>query len=334
MGKTSKKQKKIIENNDLSTINLAEGSVSNVQKNVEEKVDDKKIKVIEKDIDKYLLKLKKKIIKETKVQNKNIGKPTQMVIDEKKNRTNVTVFDNNFNIEYRNNEYSVSVDETQLHVIVNKPNVKVICGAQFVYVEKHDYLYCVVTNQKVNLSDNIFNFSDDLNVSSFTIDNLSLIEFEENCMSLKNDDEEITDNDTLFISQEEGKVYLPYKVEDLKEEIQKYNNVSLTQLIQMKYIQPIDKYKFAIKARYNEAFNLMREKEGKSVVSAIMLGLELMFEFNLHPAVISACKNLEELDIYLDCLDDNELEKFSCFKIAYKALPTLSKLKKFQSQNQ
>ena len=61
-----------------------------------------------------------------------------------------------------------------------------------------------------------------------------------------------------------------------------------------------------------------------------MLGIELMFETNLHPAIISACKNLEELDIYLDCLEDNELEKFSCFKIIYKSLPTLRKKAKFQ----
>lgn len=67
----------------------------------------------------------------------------------------------------------------------------------------------------------------------------------------------------------------------------------------------------------------MRNKEKKSKKQAILLGLELMFEFNLHPAIITACQNLEQLDIYLDCLEDNELEKFSCFKVIYKALPKL-----------
>ena len=28
------------------------------------------------------------------------------------------------------------------------------------------------------------------------------------------------------------------------------------------------------------------------------------------------------VDIYLDCLDDNELDKFSCFKIKYNVKPT------------
>ena len=64
----------------------------------------------------------------------------------------------------------------------------------------------------------------------------------------------------------------------------------------------------------------MRNKEKKSKKQAILLGLELMFEFNLHPAIITACQNLEQLDIYLDCLEDNELEKLSCFKVIYKVL--------------
>ena len=101
-------------------------------------------------------------------------------------------------------------------------------------------------------------------------------------------------------------------------------------IIENKYILPLDKYKNSIRARFREGYNLMYHREGKSKRSAIMLGIELMFETNLHPAIISACKNLEELDIYLDCLDDNELEKFSCFKIIYKSLPTLRKKAKYR----
>lgn len=302
------------------------------EKKEEESVteEDKRIITIQKNLDKYLTKLRNKIIKETRIVNKNIGKPTQMVIDEKKKRTNVTIFDDNFTIENSNGEYRVSVHEAQLHGIVTKPNIKVICGELFLYIEKYDYLYCVVTNRKVAESENISYLTEENGVYSFGIDNLNLVEVESDLITIKNDDEAevIKDNDTLFISQEEGKVYLPYKVADLQEELKLYPNVTLKQLIKVKYIQPLDRYKFSIKARFNEAYELMREKEKKSASASIMLGLELMFEFNLHPAIITACKNLDELDIYLDCLDDNELEKFTCFKIAYKALPTLAKLKK------
>ena len=74
----------------------------------------------------------------------------------------------------------------------------------------------------------------------------------------------------------------------------------------------------------------MYYRENKSKKSAVLLGLELMFTFSLHPAIITACKNMQELDIYLDCLDDNELEKFPCFKIVYKSTPTIAKSKKNQ----
>ena len=131
-------------------------------------------------------------------------------------------------------------------------------------------------------------------------------------------------NDTLTISQEEGKVYLPYRLEDIKNEAKKVD-ISVEELIQKKYIVPIRTYSNSIISRYNEAYKLMIEKEKKSVFKAMSLGMELMFEFNLHPAIISACRNLEELDVYLDCLDDNELEKFTCFKIVYKAVPRINK---------
>ena len=42
------------------------------------------------------------------------------------------------------------------------------------------------------------------------------------------------------------------------------------------------------------------------------------------------CPILKRKIIYLDCLEDNELEKFSCFKIIYKSLPTLRKKGKLQ----
>ena len=123
---------------------------------------------------------------------------------------------------------------------------------------------------------------------------------------------------------------MPYTKEDVKNEVLQNKGSKISDVIEDKYIMPLDKYKNSIRARFREGYNLMYKREGKSKRSAIMLGIELMFETNLHPAIISACKNLQELDIYLDCLEDNELEKFSCFKIIYKSLPTLRKKAKYQ----
>ena len=130
-------------------------------------------------------------------------------------------------------------------------------------------------------------------------------------------------NNNLIISEIEGKVYLPYTKEELNQKIQKANNANIDEVIAENFVVPIEKYKNSIRSRYHEGYNLMRNKEKKSKKQAILLGLELMFEFNLHPAIITACQNLEQLDIYLDCLEDNELEKFSCFKVIYKVLPKL-----------
>ena len=47
----------------------------------------------------------------------------------------------------------------------------------------------------------------------------------------------------------------------------------------------------------------------------------------LHPAIISACRNLNELDVYIDCLDKNELDDFKIFKIKYELYPMVVKQK-------
>ena len=53
---------------------------------------------------------------------------------------------------------------------------------------------------------------------------------------------------------------------------------------------------------------LLRERENYSFVDAVAIATEMMKKRFLHPAVISACRTLNELDVYLDCLDKNELE--------------------------
>lgn len=65
----------------------------------------------------------------------------------------------------------------------------------------------------------------------------------------------------------------------------------------------------------------MKHKEKASFAKALDLALELIFKYNLNPAVISACKNLDELDIYLDCLEDMQLNDFKIFDIKYEISP-------------
>ena len=131
------------------------------------------------------------------------------------------------------------------------------------------------------------------------------------------------DNNVLIISETKGQVFLPYKLSDLEKELQSKKNTykDIYSLINEKYIIPLDRYKNSSIARFRESYSLMRTKEKASFIKALELALELTFKYNLHPAIISACKTLDELDIYLDCLEENELNKFTIFEIKYEVLP-------------
>lgn len=141
-------------------------------------------------------------------------------------------------------------------------------------------------------------------------------------------EDEIKDNDTLIISDSNKNVVLPYKVKDLEKKLKENKKYkTLKDVIAKEYTIPLETFKNPSRARFREAFQLIQKKEHGSLKEAIELGFELMFQSDLNPAIIAACKDLDELDIYLDCLDDNELDKFSCFKIQYEVPPTSTKIK-------
>ena len=138
--------------------------------------------------------------------------------------------------------------------------------------------------------------------------------------SIENNDLIYPEN-TLIISEISKTVLLPYK----KSELDNLEDVSVNKndLIREKYVVPIEKYKSPALSRFREAFKLMRNIEKKSMIEAIDLGIELSLNSKLHPAIISACRNLDELDIYLDYLDNNQTDKFNCFSIKFEIAPLL-----------
>lgn len=131
---------------------------------------------------------------------------------------------------------------------------------------------------------------------------------------------------TLVISDIQGKVILPYKMEKVREILldknEKYH--SLQDVIDKLYTIPIEYYKFSSISRFKEAYKLVKEKEHGSRLRAFSLASELFINYNLHPAVITACNSLDELDIYLACLEDNTLEDFKFFTIKYEIAPTVT----------
>ena len=133
---------------------------------------------------------------------------------------------------------------------------------------------------------------------------------------------EMTDSNTLLISETQSKVVLPYKIEDVKKilnENSKYE--TLQDVINVEYTLPIDKYKNSSKSRFKETYNLMRKKEKASIFDSLSVATEMTFNNSLNPAVITACENLDQLDVYVDCLSNNDLDKFNYFKVKYEVLP-------------
>lgn len=141
-------------------------------------------------------------------------------------------------------------------------------------------------------------------------------------------DNDLKEN-TLVISEKMQKVFLPYTQDELNEKLKKDEECqTLQDIIEKYYVLPLSTFKNSSVARFREAFNLIKNKEKGNIKDGFELGLELFFNYNLNPAIITACKNIDELDIYLSCLEDNELDKFNCFNIVYEYMPTVVKSSK------
>lgn len=252
------------------------------------------------------------------------------------NLTEIILLENKYKIELQKNEYNIYTEANETsYIIVRETMLRIVSGGVYILIEKQGEDYAITTNQNFKINYIIDNLERKNNAVNFKLTNLTEIVANEDGINFEIDEEKVIensleDNKTLVISEEDGKVYLPYTKEDIKKDVLQNKGAKISEVIDQKYVLPLDKYKNSMRARFREGYNLMYYREKKSKRSAIMLGIELMFESNLHPAIISACKTLEELDIYLDCLEDNELEKFSCFKIIYKSLPTLHKNNKAQ----
>jgi len=132
---------------------------------------------------------------------------------------------------------------------------------------------------------------------------------------------------TLIISEIQGKVILPYKINRIREILlnnsDKYN--SMEDVIDKLYTKPITNYKHSSISRFKEAYKLITEKENSSKFKALSLASELFLNYNLHPAIITACNSLDELDIYLACLEDNSFEDFHFFDVKYEVAPVAIK---------
>lgn len=237
----------------------------------------------------------------------------------------------------------ISVLSENIHISTPKNNFYVNIGDKYIEIHKKPDLFVVNTNfEDIEFANAINNITFakkknkiELNIKeAFKISSINKkIELSMLNTSIANlagtqensdSDASVCDNRTLVINEETQKVYLPYTIEEVMKKLNSSSEYqSLEDVIEQEYTLPLSTFKMPIISRFKEAYRFMRVKEKSSVYAALDLAIELMFNSNLNPAVIRASKDLKELNIYLDCLYENEIEKFDCFKVIYKVLPKI-----------
>lgn len=181
------------------------------------------------------------------------------------------------------------------------------------------------------------------NIEDF-IHNISMVNFEEILKKDKDTNKEENQETFSYISSDEldssfienmlvissiqNKVILPFTIQKIQKILSEDSTYSsINDVIEKLYTKPLDNYKFPAISRFREAYLLIRNKEKKSKIRAILFASELFANYNLHPAIITACENQEQLDIYLSCLEDNKLSEFSFFDVKFEIPPSNSMVK-------
>lgn len=176
------------------------------------------------------------------------------------------------------------------------------------------------------------NFSNEDNNSSEETNNTKIEDISSETQSNDNnyETEENINNETYFstylqekvliINRKAGIAILPYSISDLDELFldnpEKYS--SIQDIIDKEYTISLDEYENTSISRYKEAFKLAKEKSNYSFSQAANFAKNLLIENKATTLIIAACKNVDELEYYLDCLNKDHLESFTSFKIIEK----------------
>lgn len=284
----------------------------------------------------------------TNTKDKNViksNKTTSSSLSKKDNDIfTFNIATDNYNVFVTPENFSIFSDEINFECF--KPRINIQNNIINVGIVKNKHSFKVIlNNSKIDFKDNQSNFQVKMKNGCFIVSintpfNISVdgenVIFSgnantstpitksttDNTTEPSTQTNDIKDNNVLLISEYKNKTFLPYTANDVfaKFNASKYNTVQ--EFIDTEYVVSNDYYKHPILSRFKEGYKLVKYKENGTNIKAINLGTELMFNFNLNPSIITACRNLEELNIYLDCLEENELHKFLCFDIKYEISPT------------
>lgn len=210
------------------------------------------------------------------------------------------------NIKYQIDEYSSKLKEIKSQIILQ--NAKIDS-----FIKNNINAYYVTNTNESDYSDSLMVKS---NVNQENVGSSNNI-FVDGTNVKKN-------NTTLLISEKTHKVYLPYFEHEIERYLEQFPNQykSFEEVVKKEFIIPMKYYSVhSSLARFRETYSLIRDREGKSVFESMKQAFDLMFKYELNPAIIAACKTQDELDNYLDCLDNKHIEDFKDFEIKYDVNP-------------
>ena len=132
--------------------------------------------------------------------------------------------------------------------------------------------------------------------------------------------------DNLILKIGEKTVELPYTKKEIEEFMIEYPDDYKTpqDVIEREFIASVSMFKrYPILARFKETYYLCRTKEMMTIFDSFIYAKSLMFRSDINAYIIAATKSKQQLEKYIDCLENNRLDEFKCFKIVYEINPTV-----------
>ena len=121
----------------------------------------------------------------------------------------------------------------------------------------------------------------------------------------------------LIIKKSLGIAILPYSISDLDElfldDPEKYS--SIQDIIDQEYTVQLKDFENSSITRYKEAFKLAKDKSNYTFSQAANFAKKLLIENEVTSLIIASCRTVEELEFYIECLNNNKLDNFHYFKI-------------------
>ena len=194
--------------------------------------------------------------------------------------------------------------------IVEKINIK---------IENFKAKQSKVENENLKYNIIINNFLNEENIDSLKQE--KIVESKQKSSNIEID---VVDHLELKVSERQKRVYLPYTRQEIQEFLENYPDEykSARDVIEQEFIADISIYnKHPVLSRFREAYSLARNKEMKSTIDSLKFAMDMMFRSDINPAIIAAVKSQKQLETYIECLENNKLDKFTYFTITFEVSP-------------